>query len=147
MLAIKWLSITDRHMKMYLDRQFAPLGLKSSQHMYIICIYRNPGITQDQLFSYFYLNPSNIARSVTALERNGFLIRKSNPDDKRTSRIYLTKKGEAVYQPILDILRQGEEQAMAGFSPEQREMFLDMLQKIGHRSVELCDYHTERISE
>ena len=30
---IKWLSISDRHTKMYLDRSLAPLCLNSSQHM------------------------------------------------------------------------------------------------------------------
>ena len=33
METIKWLSIADRHTKMYLDKKLEPLGLNSSQHM------------------------------------------------------------------------------------------------------------------
>lgn len=55
---IKWLGITDRHKKMYLNKRLAPFGL-SSQHLYLLKVCRNPGITQDQFLESFYLNPSN----------------------------------------------------------------------------------------
>ena len=87
---IKWLSVTDRFTKMYLDRQFIPLGINSSQHMYILKICQSPGITQDQFISSFHLNPSNITRSILTLEKKGFLIRKTNPTDKSTGMLYPT---------------------------------------------------------
>ena len=84
METIKWLSIADRHTKMYLDKKLEPLGLNSSQHMFVIKICQEPGISQEKMFSYFYLHPSNITRVIAALEKQGFLIRETNPADKRT---------------------------------------------------------------
>lgn len=84
METIKWLSIAGRYTKMYLDKQLEPLGLNSSQHMFVIKICEEPGISQERLFSLIYLNPSNITRAITALEKQGFLVKRQNPADRRT---------------------------------------------------------------
>ncbi len=39
---IKWLGITDRHKKMYLNKRLAPFGL-SSQHLYLLKVCRKLG--------------------------------------------------------------------------------------------------------
>ena len=38
MKLLKWLSVADRFAKSYLDDQLAPLGINSSQHMYLLKI-------------------------------------------------------------------------------------------------------------
>ena len=58
MILVKWLSIAERYSKIYLDRLLAPLGLNSSQHMYITVICRNPGITQEEFTELTYLTPA-----------------------------------------------------------------------------------------
>ncbi len=101
MEVIKWLSVTERHTKMYLDRQLEPLGLNSSQHMYITRVCENPGMTQDRFITLFYINPSNITRSLAYLEREGFIREENNKKDKRTCCLYPTQKGEMVYHEIV----------------------------------------------
>ena len=64
MKLLKWISVADRFTKVYLDNQFAPLGINSSQHMYLLKICENPGILQDSLLESFYVHPSNVVRSV-----------------------------------------------------------------------------------
>ena len=76
MKLLKWLSVADRFTKAYLDQRLEPLGINSSQHMYLLKICGNPGISQDSLLETFYVHPSNIVRTVAALERKGFLTRK-----------------------------------------------------------------------
>ena len=49
MKLLKWLSVADRFAKSYLDDQLAPLGINSSQHMYLLKICDQPGILQDSL--------------------------------------------------------------------------------------------------
>lgn len=74
---IRWCSILDRQNKRYLDKKLAPFGLNSSQHMYLIRVCREPGITQDSLFSRFYIHPSNITRALAALEQGASSVRSS----------------------------------------------------------------------
>lgn len=47
MKLLKWLSVADRFTKIYLDNQLAPLGINSSQHMYLLKVCNQPGILQD----------------------------------------------------------------------------------------------------
>lgn len=133
---VKWLSIADRYTKMYLDRHFLPLGINSSQHMYLLKVCEQPGITQDQMLECFYVHPSNVTRSIVALAKAGFLRREANPEDKRTCRLYPTERAEAVCQPIRDICTQWQQKLLRAFSTQERQMFLTMLHQTGMQAVE-----------
>ena len=132
---IKWLSIADRYTKMYLDRQLASLGLNSSQHMYVIKICKNPGITQDQFVNASYLNPSNITRSLAVLEREGFIVRKISEQDKRTRQLYPTKKAKDACQKIFDIASQWETRIFKDFTESEKEQFLEQFLKVSENTV------------
>ena len=136
---IRWISITDRQNKRYLDKKLAPLGLNSSQHMYLIRVCREPGITQDSLFSRFYIHPSNITRALAALEQGGFLRKELHPQDRRTCRLYPTERGLAVCREILDICDSWEAMVMEGLPQEERERLEELLQRIGRRAVALLE--------
>lgn len=132
---IKWISVTDRYTKMYLDRLLEPLGLNSSQHMYIVRICQNPGITQDQFFKLFYIHPSNITRALTFLEKEGFLEKKTNPKDKRTCRLYPTEKAETACAQIKQICMDWNNRVLKGFREEEKQLFLDFLERAGKQAV------------
>lgn len=136
---IRWISITDRQNKRYLDKKLAPFGLNSSQHMYLIRVCREPGITQDSLFSRFYIHPSNITRALAALEQGGFLRKELHPQDRRTCRLYPTERGREVYQQILDICDSWEAMLMEGLPQEEREHLEKLLQRLGRRAVALLE--------
>ena len=131
MKLIKWISVTDRYNKIHLDRMLAPFGLNSSQHMYVLRICEVPGITQDQFNSLFYINPSNITRSVAALEKMGYLERRPNEKDKRT-----TEKARAAYQPIREICEDWNRRITGGLTEEERAQFMRLLEKVGEAAVE-----------
>lgn len=133
---IKWISVTNRYTKMYLDRMLAPLGLNSSQHMYIIKICEEPGITQDQLFGFFHINPSNITRSIIALEQQGFLQKKTNPKDKRTCCLYPTQKGTEVYSKIQLICDTWNQRLLSQLTEEEKLQFAMLLKRVGETAIE-----------
>lgn len=132
---LKWLSITDRYTKMYLDRQLALLGLNSSQHMYILKICNEPGITQDQFLNLFYIHPSNITRSLAYLEKAGFLKKEPHKKDKRTCCLYPTEKALLANEQILAISSNWYETLLQDFSEEEKELFSSFLNKAGQRAI------------
>lgn len=139
MEVIKWLSVTERHTKMYLDRQLEPLGLNSSQHMYITRVCENPGMTQDRFITSFYIDPSNITRSLAYLEREGFIRKENNKKDKRTCYLYPTQKGEMVYHEIVKICRQWEQDILGILTQEEQQTLDTLLQRIGKQSVDYLE--------
>jgi len=136
---IKWLSIAGRYTKMYLDKQLEPLGLNSSQHMFVIKICEEPGISQERLFSLIYLNPSNITRAITALEKQGFLVKRQNPADRRTFFLDPTEKARQTYPEIVKI---------AGGWYEEKALFDSLAKKAGNNLLkEMCEEKEERKKE
>lgn len=127
---IKWLSVADRHTKMYLDQQFAPLGITSSQHMYILAVCDDPGISQEQLMNLFYIHPSNITRALNALINAGFITRETNENDKRTHCLYPTEKAQNTAVRIREILELTKDRLTDSIPPEDSEKLTDILEKI-----------------
>lgn len=132
---IKWLSVADRYTKMQLDRQFAPLGLNSSQHMYIITICQNPGMTQEQFYRMFYLNPSNITRSLNALIKTGFITKEPNSQDRRTYVLYPTRKAYHVYDTLIRTIRETEDFLLDGIPGKEQSAFIKTLKQTALRAV------------
>ena len=109
MKLIKWLSVSDRYAKAYLDEKLAPLGLTSSQHMYVLKICRTAGLTQEALLDRLYIHPSNVTRTITLLERSGFLTRQPCDHDRRTYRLYPTEKAQKAVPAIEKACRDTED--------------------------------------
>lgn len=131
MKLLKWLSVADRFAKNYLDNQLAPLGINSSQHMYLLKVCDQPGILQDSFLNCFYVHPSNIVRTIAILEKNGFLTRKPCEEDKRTWRLYPTQKALKIAQPIRKICCETEAKLTQCLSPAEQTACADMLFQIG----------------
>ena len=113
MQLLKWLSVTDRFYKIYLDKQLAPYGINNSQYMFLIKICRSPGILQDSLLNMFYVHPSNIVRTVATLEKQGMITRSPNDKDMSESEQnlfmdFLIQAGRNITSE-LHIERKGEE--------------------------------------
>ena len=131
MKLIKWLSVADRFTKAYLDEKLAPYGINSSQHMYLLKICAQPGITQEALLETFYVHPSNVVRMVTALERKGFLKREPCSRDKRTWSLYPTEKALSVAEGVERACQETEAHLLEKLSGEEGHALERMLFQIG----------------
>lgn len=133
---IKWISIADRFNKMYLNQQFRRLGINSSQHMYILRICENEGITQDKLQAISYINKSNVTRALGQLEKSGFITKGPNKKDKRTIRLYPTEKAKYIYREIIRIEDEWTAVLTKGFSAPEKKLLASLMKKVGETAVE-----------
>lgn len=132
----KWLSVGFRYTAMHLDRALAPLGLGSSQYKYVLRVCEHPGITQDQFFSMFYVNPSNITRALVALEKDGFLLRRQSSKDRRTYQLFPTDRAREAYPRIKAICNDWQDRLLDAVAPESRDFALQVMEAIALRAVE-----------
>lgn len=130
---LKWLSVTDRFSKVYLDNQFAQFGINSSQYLYILKICDCPGILQESLIESIYVHPSNIVRTVSALEKKGYITRDAYDKDKRTCRLYPTEKAVEISGQLRKISDDLKKLLMEEISGEEQEVFDRVLMKAGRR--------------
>lgn len=136
MKLLKWLSVCDRFTKVYLDSRLSPLGINSSQHMYLLKICDRPGIAQDDLIDSVYVHPSNVVRSIASLEKNGFVTKGPHDTDRRTCRLYPTPKALEVAEQVRRICDEAEALLTDALSPEEREAFAQALLCAGQKAAQ-----------
>ena len=131
MKLLKWLSVSDRMAKSYLDERLAPFGINSSQHVYLLKICDHPGISQDSLLNSVYVHPSNVVRMVAALEKKGYLTRIPCQQDKRTWQLYPRDQALAIIGQVRAACEETEAILLDGLPPEAREDFQTALRQVG----------------
>ena len=66
------------------------------------------------------VQPATITKMIQRTEKSGFVGRRLDPHDQRLSRVYLILSGRAVRAGVEQVWRQLEEEAFAGFTPDER---------------------------
>ena len=67
---------------------------------------------------------------IQRMERAGHVERRSDPEDRRVSRVYLTESGRAVFAQLRKVFVKVEVKTFAGFSADEREMLECLLQHV-----------------
>lgn len=131
-------SLSDPHMLLYralhaqrscLRASMADLGLAFGQPKFLSYLAVNGSATQRELADYFLVDPAAVSRAVEALERGGFLTVEP-ADDRRTKRLALTPRGSEVAATWDLVCDEVDEAALAGFTPEERTAYEDMLLRV-----------------
>jgi len=90
-----WLSVVKAYAlcERALARQLAPLGLNVPKNDLLANIALAPGSTQQELSSRLLATRSNVSMLLTTLEKQGLVVRRSDPSDGRAHRVFLTSAG------------------------------------------------------
>ena len=105
---------------LYRTARYEGTELGSYQDTYIVHVCRTPGITQEQLAGKIYVHKSNVARQLSALEEKGFVERRPDPDDRRSLRIFPTRRALDILPLILEVRRAWSEAVLAGLDQTER---------------------------
>ena len=125
--------------------KLTPFGINNSQYMFLIKICHSPGILQDSLMDIFYVHPSNIVRTVAALEKQGMITRSPHDKDKRTCKLYPTERALSVIDEIQTVCEKTEALLLQGISDSDRNLFMDFLIQAGKNIT--SELHIERKGE
>lgn len=116
--------------QLYREKELAKYGLGGMHHTYILNICRNPGITQDQLAKLIFVNKSNVTRQLASLEKSGFVTRQVSAQDARKIEVYPTAKAESTLPAIQHILKEWNQELMAGWSEARQQNFIAELEQL-----------------
>ncbi len=136
-------NITDiaRCAAQFRSEELAPLGLKSCHASYLCVICSNPGITQDQLARKIFINKSNVARQLAILEEEGFVQRRSSPEDRRAMQVFPTQKALACLPKIDHIFETWETLVSQDLTEEEQQQISNILDKVKVRAGQWMDEH------
>lgn len=103
------------------------LGLTLEQCRVLVHLERNQGISQTQLAALTETDPMTLVRTLDRVEKNGWVERRQDPDDRRIWRLHLTRKAQPILKRVWMIADEARDDALAGFNKTQIELALQLL--------------------
>ena len=122
-----YISLLNRKHAVYLNKKLQSENLSYGLYPLILKIYREDGISQEDLAEFFQLNESTITRNLKKLEEKGFITKTSQ---QRKKIITITSRGEKVANKIMGYDNQWEEIIRNKITEDEYDKFKEILQKI-----------------
>lgn len=126
----KTFSILHRHSQIYISRRLKKENMTGSHPPFLMTIYLNEGMSQNQLAETLHFNKGAVAKTVTQLENDGYIKRVADTKDRRVHRLYLTDRGKSTIKALMAIEKEWSAQLVDGFSEQEVQDLMDSLNKI-----------------
>ncbi len=127
---MKTLNNISRCQATYRSEKLCCEGIAACHHAFILTIGRAPGLTQEEVARELCLNKSTVTRALTHLETHGYILRKSNPDDKREILVYPTEAMLSILPAVRAIARDWNNGITEGIAKEDMAVFYAVLQQL-----------------
>jgi DNA-binding MarR family transcriptional regulator len=101
----KWISILYRQFQVYINNELKDLNITSSEYIFLIKLYENKELNQEELSSMYYIDKALTARSLKSLEGKGYIERFKDEDDKRAYKVCVTQKALLIKERIDEALK------------------------------------------
>jgi DNA-binding MarR family transcriptional regulator len=131
------LSDAARLMRTVFDRRVRELGLTRSQWLLLSRLHRRPGASQTELADMLEIEKASAGRMVDRMERNGWVVRRPDPADRRINRIHLTPEAEKIHAQMWVIAQATVDDAVAGMDLRERAELTRLLAQMKGRLMHL----------
>jgi MarR family transcriptional regulator for hemolysin len=125
-----WINLASRTIVRVIDARLRPSGLALSHLPVLRALASGVALSQKDLARIARVEQPTMAELLARMERDGLVQREPNPEDKRGSLISLARGARGRFSKARDVLEEGERQALAGFSDQDRALLLDLLQRV-----------------
>lgn len=123
-------SVIHRQSSVAMTRRLRESGVSFGQFLSIRYIYENEGCSQEQLSNRLRLDKGAVARTVHALEEDGYVQRLPDPQDRRRMILSLTDRGKEQYRTIIRISDEWETVLLQALSPDEQQELRRLLVKV-----------------
>lgn len=121
-----------------------PLGLHRGQPLVLKALWGQEGLTHTELGNLLHVRPATVTNMVKHMERTGFVERRTDEQDRRVSRVYLTAAGRDIQGQVQQTWIDFEAQVFDGLDQEERALLRRMLEQVQENMLRL---HSEPLSE
>ena len=125
-----------RTLRARVDRTLQNSGLRLGQYQVLRHLWEEDGLTPREIADRLGVEMPTVTRTVQRMVRDGLVARRAHPEDARSVRIYLTKRGLDLRPALAEIIAEQTERALRGFSPGERAEFAEMLDRIAENCKE-----------
>jgi DNA-binding MarR family transcriptional regulator len=120
-------------------RRFDGSGLSIGALTTLGAIHANPGIRHGVLADALMIKRPNFTKVINGLEEDGLIVRDETRGDKRTTALFVTKKGVRKLDTMRHAVLAHHNEMIAPLSPAERDVLLDLLRRLSRHLSGLID--------
>jgi DNA-binding MarR family transcriptional regulator len=124
------ISRSSRLMLRFGEERFQQLGLAMAQMPVLAALRHGVPMTQKELATLANIEQPTMAQLLDRMERDGLIVRTSNPDDKRSSLVLLTPLALEKLPAARGVLLAGNQVALQGFSDSEVATLCQLLRRV-----------------
>ncbi|KQO77101.1 MarR family transcriptional regulator [Rhizobium sp. Leaf262] len=110
-----------------LNKRAAALGFSQGQFPILLELWNEDGLTQRQLLDRVDVEQATLANTLARMERDGLIVRKPHPRDRRAQVIELTERGRELELQAISASRATDETVLAGLLRFERQLLLEYM--------------------
>ncbi len=119
----------------FVQRRFEEAKLEMGMEGFVILmrIHQNDGMDQTQLAESIDRDKPSVTRALDILEKNAWLLRTVNPDDRRSHRLTLTEEGQRALERAMPMAHGIFMQIFDPIPDTDYEVFMSVLRTLRHQ--------------
>ena len=123
--------LTAQEIKNFAEKLLKPYDLTLEQFHLLKHMSSDSGMSQRQLGDLVNKTPANITRILDRLEQKNLVVRRSNPEDRRGTHVFLTTQGSGLIEEVFAIFESFSSQLTQGTTEKEQLIAKNVLNKIG----------------
>ncbi|UKS27844.1 MarR family transcriptional regulator [Paenibacillus sp. HWE-109] len=135
----RWISLLYRYGQMYIGEHLKEYEIGRGQHIFINALYREDGLTQEELADHLKIDKGTTAKALKKLEEQGYITRTVSEKDKRCNEVHLTDKALLIKEDVRKVLTDWRERLTYGMSDEEKALALTILEKMGTNAARFAE--------
>jgi DNA-binding MarR family transcriptional regulator len=125
----RYISTLYRYGRSQITKRLESLNI-GSNYSILITLYRQDGITQEELSNILNIDKGTTAKATKKLEDEGYVFREIDVNDRRAYNVFLTQKGLHAIPQIQNVIKDWETSITLGFSEAEIAMAKEILYKM-----------------
>lgn len=111
-------------------RRMQPYGLTPVQHLVILALSLEEGISAGELGKRLMLDNATLSGVLDRLAESGWVLKHPSAEDKRSLKLYLSEEGRSKVAVLKEESDDANRQVLQTFSPEERMLFSRLLKDL-----------------
>jgi DNA-binding MarR family transcriptional regulator len=125
------IGLVMRRVYEHYEARLAPFNLTTPQYMIFHALWMEDGITIGELGQRVSLDGSTITGILDRMEKNGYVERRPNAEDRRSLQVYLTPRAREVGPEIIKFADELDENFRKRFSARDMAVFERVIRELG----------------
>ena len=125
--------------ELFYNAHIGDLNIRPAEGTFLSKIYYQPGISQREIAHNLFVSEANIAKTYKKLEGKGLIYKNVDENNNTRRQLYLTEKGEAAFEEIIDLYENYNKSIVEGYSEDEIKASEKILSEIAEKSLKLLE--------